>query len=68
MIDRDDKPTARALALELDKLTAEEVDMLAEIAAGLARGDRFVAFGDETRTKLERIGMKLRAHRSKGSA
>lgn len=61
---RDDKPTTPQLALELDQLTGDEVELLAGICDALVRKERPIALG-HTRTVLERVALKLQAHRRK---
>lgn len=62
MTDEHDQPTAPALDLRLDELTTEEVEFLAGICDALAHKHHPVVLGP-SRKVLERIGLKLQAHR-----
>ncbi len=57
-----DKPTVRAAVLNLDSFTADEIEILAGVCTALMRKEHPVVIGS-ARKVLERVGLKLQAHK-----
>jgi hypothetical protein len=60
------KPDAPVLELHLDRLTADEVQVLADISDAIAHKEHPVMLGPN-REALERVGLKLQAQRKGGA-
>lgn len=66
MTSPNDKQTARGLDLQLDTLTHDEIAMLVFVVETLLKGELVRSLGGDEPV-LERIALKLKAHRA-GSA
>lgn len=64
MTTHDDAPTARSLDLQLDRLTRDEIAFLAFVIETLRRGELVTTVGLDDARVLERLALKLAAHRA----